>query len=294
MDERRILRKTVADRLNGLDKKVWEGTVKEQSGEWLEGFARFGYVAKGVVYILIGLLSALAALRQGGEITGTKGALQNVVEQPFGKIYLAIIAFGLAGYVLWRWTQAFLDADRKGTDAKGLGVRAFYTLSGLFYASLTLGAVKLILGSGGGAQEGASSEMAAKAMSQASSGRWLVGAAGLLLTGVAGYQFYRAWTAKFRKRLKSGDMTDTQDKWATRLGRIGYSARGVVFALMGVFIVRSALHANPGEARDLAGALKAIEDQPYGPALLGVVALGLVAFGVFQLVMARYRNIRIE
>jgi hypothetical protein len=269
-----------------------QARLNHESEAWLERFARFGYVAKGVVYILIGVLSAMAALRVGGEITGTKGALVTIVEQPFGRLLLAVIAVGLAGYVLWRFTQAFLDADRKGNDARGLAVRAFYTASALIYGSLTLAAARLLVGGGSG-EEGSSLGGTAELMSKPF-GRWLVGAAGALLLGVAGYQFYRSVTAKFRKRLKSGEMSDMEETWATRIGRFGFAARGVVFAVMGLYLIRAALDANPGKARNLEGALRELENQPYGPLLLAVTAVGLVAFGVFQLVFARYRDIRIE
>lgn len=268
-------------------------TAKGGTGSFFEGFARFGYAAKGVVYVVIGALATMAALRLGGATTGMGGALETIVGQPYGKILLAVVAVGLVGYVTWRFLQAFLDVDRKGSDVKGLSVRAFYTASGLIYASLALGAVKLVLGSGGGGGGEAQADWTAKLMSQPF-GRWLVAAAGGAVIGVGIYQAYQAITAKFRKRLESSEMSDLQDAWATLIGRIGFAARAVVFGMIGGFLIQAALKTNPQEARGLAGALRSLEEQPFGPWLLGAVGAGLAAFGLFQFVMARYRRITVE
>jgi hypothetical protein len=119
----------------------------------------------------------------------------------------------------------------------------------------------------------------------------MVGLAGLGFIVAAIYHFYKAFTAKFRKRLLMSEMSENVQTFAIRTGQFGLSARGVVFGIIGVFLILAALHSNPSEARGLSGALRALEQQTYGQLLLGIVALGLVAYGFYSLVLARYRRI---
>ncbi|MBA2564987.1 MAG: DUF1206 domain-containing protein [Gemmatimonadetes bacterium] len=267
---------------------------RPKPGRWVDWLARFGYAAKGVVYILVGALAARAAMGPGGETKGTRGALGTILEQPFGRVALAVVAVGLAGYVLWRLVQGFLDPEGRGSDFKDLGLRAFFVLNGLIYLSLAFAAGRLALGSGGG---GATREpyrdWTARLMSQPH-GRWLVAAVGLIVLGVALYQFVRAYKAKFRKRLKLREMSSAAEQWATRTGRFGFAARGVTFGLIASFLINAARQADPNEAKGLEGALTTIERQPMGPWLLAIVAIGLMAYGVFQLVYARYRRTGLE
>ena len=118
----------------------------QHPSEWVEPLARFGYAAKGIVYGIVGLLAAQAAVSAGGRTTDTQGALSVIVTQPFGKVLLSLVAIGLIGYVVWRFVQAIKDPENKGTNAKGLVQRLGYAGNGLIYASLALSAVKLVLG----------------------------------------------------------------------------------------------------------------------------------------------------
>ena len=113
---------------------------------WIERFARYGYAAKGVVYVLIGSLAALGAFKGGGGPTDSRGALRQIVGQPYGRVMLGVIAAGLAGYALWRVTQALRDTEDKGTNWKGLAVRTGYACIGVVYAGLSFSAVRIILG----------------------------------------------------------------------------------------------------------------------------------------------------
>jgi hypothetical protein len=122
-------------------------------------------------------------------------------------------------------------------------------------------------------------------------GRWLGVVAGAVIVGTGLYQLHKAYRADCRDELKSGEMGARENKWASRIGRIGYAARGVVFGVIGVFLAQAALQTDPDEARGLGGALETLARQPFGPYVLGAVALGLVAYGVFMFVMARYRRI---
>jgi len=264
--------------------------MTHRPSNWIEWLARFGYAAKGVVYAIVGVLAAQTAFGIGGRTTDTQGALQTIVAQPFGKFLLALVAIGLLGYVLWRFVQAIIDPENKGTDAKGIGQRIGYGISGLIYAGLAFSAVKIILGSGGGGSNNSTQDGTAWLLSQPF-GQWLVGTVGAIIIGMGFYHFYRAYSAKFRNQLKLHQMSNTEQTWATRLGRFGLAARGVVFILIGFFLIQAGRFSNPNRVQGLSGALEALLQQPYGSWLLGVVALGLVAYGTYQGVMARYGRI---
>jgi len=255
----------------------------------VETLARLGYGARGVVYGLVGGLALLAAIGSGGQTGGSRSALQTLLSQPFGKLWLALIALGLAGFCIWRVLEAITDADHHGTDLKGWGVRAAHLISGGIYAGLAFSALGLALGwgSGGGGENQAAQDWTAWLLSQPF-GRWLVGLVGAAVIAT-GLSFVRkAWRGDVAAHLAlPGDKRD----WIITLGRLGFAARGVVFALIGGFLLLAAWHSNSAEAQGLGGALKALQQQPYGWVLLSLTAVGLFAFGLFGLVQARYRHI---
>lgn len=274
------------------------GIVKEQgerleksAGPFITLLARFGYAAKGVVYITIGVLAAYAALTTGGRTTDSRGALEEILFQPYGKYLLGAIAIGLAGYALWRFVQAVKDTENKGSGAKGIAFRIGYAVIAVIYAGLAFSAVQLILGSGGESKgDTASREWTATLLAQPF-GQWLVGAVGAGFVAAAISHFYKAYSAKFREKLMTGQMSAKAQTFALRSGQLGLTARGVVFGLIGAFLIQAALHSNAGEARGLGGALTVLGQQIYGQILLALVAFGLVAYGFYMLVLARYRRI---
>jgi hypothetical protein len=260
-----------------------------KAGPWIERLARAGYVAYGVVYVLVGVLAIQAAFGGGGKTTSQEGALRQVLLAPLGSVLLGLVAVGLLAYAAWRLFQGILDPEKEGTDVKGVVKRLDHILNGLFHAALAFSAGQLVLdsGSGGG---GSPDDWTARLMAQPL-GRWLVVVAGAVIVGAGFYQFYKAYEADFRDELKTGEMSAREKKWTTRSGRLGYAARGVVFGVIGVFLVQAALQTDPDEARGLGGALNTLARQPFGSYILDAVAIGLVAYGVFMFVMARYRRI---
>ncbi|HEX8176189.1 MAG TPA: DUF1206 domain-containing protein [Pyrinomonadaceae bacterium] len=258
---------------------------------WMERIARFGYAMKGVVYMVIGALATKAAFGLGGETTDTRGALRAINDQPFGKFALGTVAFGLIGYVAWRWIQAIADTDDKGTNLKGILARIGYVGSGLVYAGLAFTAAKVLIDVG---DPDSSTEVQQDWVAHFLSmpyGRWVVGLAGLSVLGFGLYQIYKGIRAKFRKRLKLGEMSPSRKFWATLTGRVGYCARGVVFCIVGGFLVQAARHFNPSEAKGLDAVLDTLSSGPFGLWTLGTVAGGLFAYGFYMLVEARYRRI---
>jgi H+/Cl- antiporter ClcA len=279
---------------SGKDMKQQAEEVMDDvaTSPWMERLARFGYATKGVVYIVVGALATLAAFGLGGETTDVRGAFREIEMKPFGKVALATVAFGLIGYVLWRWVQAIADADHKGTKLKAIALRIGYFFSGAVYAGLAYTAAKILFDVDDPDESSSETQenWIARVMGMPF-GRTLVILAGGFVIGFGIYQIYKGLKAKFRKRLKLGKMNETKDTWATWSGRIGYAARGVVFCIIGFYVIQAALNFNPDEAKGLDEALATLAQNYYGAWALGVVAIGLIAYGFYMLVEARYRRI---
>lgn len=258
---------------------------------WVEPLARLGYAARGAVYTLIGILALQTAFgARGQQETDTRTALQWVAQQSTALLWL--LALGLFGYALWRVVQGVLDPENKGRDPKGLAVRAGMVASGIIYGSLALAAVRIASGSGdaSGGGSGGTQGFTADLMTKPF-GRWLVAIAGLCVIASGLGQIWQGWTEKFRRKLKLQEMDANEQKLALRTGKVGLIARGVVFLMSGWFLIQAALRFDPSKAQGLGGALEALARQPSGAWLLGLVALGLIAFGAYSILLARFRRI---
>ncbi|MFP5270803.1 DUF1206 domain-containing protein [Coleofasciculus sp.] len=262
---------------------------------WIEKLARFGYIAKGIVYAIVGLLALQVALGNGGKTTDTKGALSTIAAQPFGQFMLAVVALGLIGYVVWRFVQAIQDPDQRGksNDADDIVRRIGYGISGLIYASLAFTAIQIVVKANQSASGGTTKQTWTARLLAQPFGQWLVGIIGAIIIGYGFYQFYKAYKAKFRKKMKLHEMSNTEETWATRAGRLGLAARGVVFVMIGFFAIQAGLQYDSSEVRGLDGALETLTRQPYGAWLLGIVAIGLIAYGIHMFAQAQYRRIRV-
>ncbi len=262
----------------------------EDPSPWIQWLTRFGYATKGAVYILVGMLAVGVPTGMGGRITDPSGALQTIGAQPFGRILLGLVALGLAGHTLWCLIQAVADPDREGRDARGIAKRTGHGVAALGYGGLALIAGQLTLASGGGGSS--PQDWTALLLSQPL-GQVLVVGVGAAVVGYGLHQLYQAYQAEFRDYLKLGEMSENEERWITRGGRFGLAARGVVFGIVGVFLIQAARRFDPSEAQGLGGALQELLRQPLGPWVLGVVALGLVAYGALMLALARYRQIAV-
>jgi hypothetical protein len=253
-----------------------------------ELLSRAGFVARGLIYGIIGILALKLVLGQGGKLTNQQGALHTVANQPFGKILLTLVAIGLGGYSLWRFVRAAIGHGPEGSDS---GFERLAALaSGIAYGAMCAIAITILLGAGGGGSSGSPKKAAAGVFSWPA-GTWIVGIAGGVMLGVAFYQGYRGITKKFLRDSKVAEMGPRMKKWISRLGTIGHLARMVVFGLVGIFLIKAAIDYNPSKAVGLDGALAKIVHRSYGPFLLGIVAAGLMAFALYSLSDARYRKI---
>jgi hypothetical protein len=259
---------------------------------WIERLARFGLVVRGIIYFVPGVLAMQLALgTHGGAMTQT-GALEIIGHEPFGRALLVAVAVGLAGYALWGVIRVILDPLHKGHSAAGLAKRFGYATSALAYTSLFVATLRYLVGALPQIEKPYdwSAGLLAKPL-----GALFVGIIGLCWIAGAGiFEIVRGWRGLFEADLDLGRVGPVERRWALRLGRFGIVARGVVFAIIGLLLVEAALHADPRHASGMDGALLALAHQPYGPLLLAVTGLGLITFGVYSAMCARWMRMRLR
>jgi hypothetical protein len=258
-------------------------------------WARAGYAARGIVYLLVGGLAAVAAFSQSGRTAGSRGALRALLEAPWGDFLLGAIALGLVGYAIWRGIQAIKDTDHHGTDAKGIAIRSGLFISAISHTLLAIFAATLIFSfgrsSGGspGGTGGGSENFANWLMSQPY-GQWLLGAVGVAIIGAGIAHEIKAWKTKFDRYLSMPAQTQ---HWAYPICRFGLAIRGVVFVIVGAFFVVAAYQVNPNQAGGISAVFNTVRSQAFGTTLLVIVAIGLFAFGVYSLLEAAYRRVNL-
>jgi len=260
-----------------------------EAAPWVERLARAGYLSRGVVYLVVALLAARAAFEHRRP-AGTRGALMELFAQPFGRAVLALLTVGFLGYAAWRFVQAVLDPERKGTKLKALGKRAAYLFTTVTYVVLAAAAARVALGWGPVRDQTSAGQWVAPFLRHPL-GRWAVLAAGIWIAAYGPWLLWRSVAREPEKRLDVSRLRPGMQRALKLAGRTGVAARGVVFLVAGIWMVRAAWHLRPREAKMPAGALESLREQPYGKWLLALVAVGLGAFGVFEIVKARYRHI---
>lgn len=258
---------------------------------WIEWAARVGFGARGFVYLSVGVLTLLGVFDVAGEAVGTGGALAWLVMRPFGRVWLMLVILGLAAFVMWRLMQAVFDADNEGKDREGLMTRAGQFFSAAGYAAMAFGALGLLTDKPENARmEGVtSSRETAETVMSLPWGNWLLAAGGLAILGIGIANVVRAWREDFTEHLAC---SESLCRKVAPLARWGYVARGLAYLPLGVIVVLAGLHARASEVTSLGAALEAVERQPAGPWALTAMATGLMAFGVFSFIEARWRRIR--
>lgn len=258
--------------------------------KWFEKFARFGLVSKGVVYCLMGILSVLAAFGLAQKNGDKAEAFKTIYSQPFGQFLLVIIGVGLLGYVMLRFFQAFKDIDNKGKDMKGVLDRVGYTLSAFLYLGIGAYALKLVVGGAGGGESDSRQFVVSKVL-EYPGGQYMVGAASLIVIGMGVYQIFRGVTGKFMKRV---NLYRSNMKDAFRYaGTTGYIARGIVLVIIGYFLLHAAWLSKADEARGTGAAFDFLQNQ-FGSMMMALVALGMIGYGIFCFVKAKYQKIDLD
>jgi hypothetical protein len=252
--------------------------------------ARAGFVARGVVYALLGVLALRVAFDGSPEQADRGGAVARLADRPFGGFLVWALAVGFAGMTLWRLSEAAFGAA--GQDGDKAGKRLMSAARAVFYAFVTYSVVAFAVdgSSAGGSSDKTSKDVTARALDWPL-GRWLVGAAGLTLAGAGVWIAVRALLRRFREHLRTGAMSPRVRKVVDFLGVAGGASRGAVFAAAGCFVVVAAVRFDPDRAKGLDDTLRTFRDTPAGPWLLAVVAAGLALFGVFSWSMARWRRV---
>lgn len=251
----------------------------------LEVLERAGYIARGVLYAVMGSLALGLALGIGGKATDQSGSLVTIAGGTFGRALLLIFAVSLGAYAIWGFVRAIFDPLHRGEKPGGIAERLGFAWSGIAYAGLTLFAVELFMGTGR-AQDSTQSTMAK--ILAVPAGDWVVMAVGLVSIGVGLGQFLLAYKATFKKDLKRGEMTVAERKLVDGLGRFGFVARGIVFTLVGWFVFEGGLHRDPTRVHGFGGAFVFLLAQPYGHLLVGIVAVGFIALGFHSFASARW------
>jgi hypothetical protein len=262
-----------------------------EAAPWIERLARLGYAARGVVYLVIGMIALQAANGAGSPNVDQQRALYAILSQPFGQVLLTIITIGLLGYALWRLFEAVVDPEHEGADGHGVAKRVGYAIAGLSYGALAYFAWRVLRGTQTGSAN--AQDMTAQVMARPF-GHWLIALIGLALALAGLYQIYQAYAWKFEMRFKSGEMSGAQHQAAIRLGRAGFATKGVVYIIIGVFLMQAGLTFDPQKAGGLGKALQTLASQPYGAWVLALTALGLLAYGLYSLALALFRQIQIR
>ncbi len=252
----------------------------------MEAMARLGFGVRGLIYITMGLLALIVVFGKGGGPTNQQGAIAAIGKQPAGMIFLWVILIGLVCYALWGVIRAIYDPLHKGHDLKGWIVRVGYMFSAVSYAFLAIVTRGYITGAGNSAQSGAQTQQSLSTIMSKPWGPWAIGLVGLVFAAVGLYQVYQGFNASFDKQFQTYAMTAKELKWGTQLGRLGTATRGVIFAIIGGSLFMAAAQSNPSQPIGIDAALSTLQHQPYGIWLLGIAAVGLIAFGIFSMLSA--------
>ena len=254
-----------------------------------ENIARFGIATKGFVYILIGLLTFLAAIGTGGSKSGSSDAMKSLQNSTFGSILLGITAAGLVAYVFWRIYQAIMDPDKEGKDLKGIGNRLGFFSSGVFYGLMAFSAIQILIGSGEKSGDGQES-LITTALSKPA-GQVIVLIIATIFLGRAIFQMVIAYTNMYKKKIKAQNIEPRVQKLMVTLGKIGHTSRGIVIGVVAFLTYRAAFSYSSDEAGGTKDAFSFLQDE-FGTLVLSLVALGLAMYGIFLIINARYRDMK--
>jgi hypothetical protein len=262
--------------------------IAAEARSWVKRIAQAGYIAKGVVYVLLGLLGFMAAF----ELSGTSnneatqsGALRYVKDLPAGTILLLLLAIGLLCYSTWRGIQAFYNPDG---EHKKWTKRLRYLSSGLAYLALAYTALRALFEnrtSNGDQNQQVASELMSQPLGQV-----LVGLAALTLAAIGAYQLHYGLSEKYRKHVQGLSLQSQHSSLLLRSGKIGYISRGIVWLVIAFLFARAAIFSSASEAGNTGRAFQFIESSAYGSYLLGALGLGLIAYGIFNFIRARFEH----
>jgi len=251
--------------------------------------ARAGLVARGVMYGLIGIIAIQIALGNSHQQADRSGAVRLVAATPFGMVTLWLLVIGFVGLTLWRLSEAAFGAP--GTGGHKTSTRLLCLVKAMLYGALTVSILKYALGLGAPQSTNQQSQDLTATALKHQGGEAAVAIAGLIIAAAGLYLSYQAYRRKFLQDMRIGSASRRTRNIVSWFGEVGGIARGTVFVTIGVFLVVAAVEANPGQAKGIDSALRTLARAPFGPWLLGLVAVGLVLFGIFSCCEARWRQV---
>lgn len=269
--------------------RATRGGRARTGGRALTWLAKAGFIARGVMYVLIGIIAIQIAVKGSSQQADRTGAVHLVAQTGFGSLLLWLLVIGFAGMALWRLSEAAWGS--RDADGRKPSKRLANLARAVFYAAVTFGILKYALGVGQPNSSDTQSQDLTAAALRHPGGQVIVALAGIVIVAAGLYVIYRAYKLKFRKHLRMGSASPRTRKVVTRLGQAGGIARGAVFATIGVFLVIAAKDASPQQAKGIDSALRALAHTPLGPWLLVIVAIGLMMFGVYSWCEARWRAV---
>lgn len=256
--------------------------------------AQAGLISRGVLYCLIGITTVQIALGgSSSEQASQSGALETISQQPGGTFLVALVGVGLVAYAAWRAVQFFTEPGDEDSDSevKDKVLRASYLVRAVIYLGLAFVAFSTAFGGGSSGGGGGTTQLTATVMKDVPGGVLLVGLVGLIIVGVGIYQGYKSFTSDFMEELRQEELDPNERKWIDRIGTAGHAARAIVYVLIGILTITAAVQFDPQDAQGLSGAIQTLSQQPFGPYLLILVALGLILFGTYAIVRARYVDV---
>jgi hypothetical protein len=260
------------------------------NSDGLENLARIGLIAFGLVHLLVAWLALQLAWGGGGKSADQSGAMQTLSESPVGEPILWVVAVGLIALAVWqaaevfRWRSGWSASGK--TRTKALRKSGNALVKAATYIALAVLAIRFALGSGQSSSQ--KQQETTAGVFGWPGGQFLVGAAGLVLIGVGVWHIRKGFNKHFLKQIDTSDASPSALRLVTRLGQVGFPAKGVALALVGGLLCYAAITFDPSKAQGLDGAMRTILQAPFGRILLTLVAIGIAAFGAFCFVRARY------
>jgi uncharacterized protein DUF1206 len=254
----------------------------------LEYLARGGFIGYGVIHLLFAWLAAQIAFGNSGKESDQSGALSELATKPFGKVLVIIVIIGMVALAIWQAFEAVVgESGRQGKEA--VAERVVSGVRAIIYLAIAWSGFKIVQGAG--SSNANSQEKGASTLMDATGGRWLLGLIGVVVAGVGVGLVVYGLLKKFEEHQNTQQMSPSVRKTNRRLGMAGYAAKGVAYTIAGVLVVAAAVTYDPDKARGLDAALRTLAQASYGPWLLGLIALGIAAFGVFCFAQAKYRKV---
>lgn len=261
---------------------------------------RFGWVAKGIVYAMVGVLAVPIAIdglrsdraRDGGSQASQLGAVSKISQTSFGTVALWIVAIGLGLYVIWRLVSVLMPAEN---SAKAWLTRVGYLVSAVTYAFLAWTALSFALDARNPNRkntEDARVERFTRDVMDMSFGRWLVGAIGVIVIAAGIYFLIKGIRASFRDELEPRDVGPVSHESIVTMGRVGWIGRGIVMGLVGWFLIRAAIEFRPAAAKGFDGSFREVTETAIGPFIVALAAIGLIVYGVFCVVSAPRQRLK--